>query len=294
MKMTTGTITMSPNTMTSSTSDCKLVILYGIGGLSDVGRHAILAALENPSITKITVITEYPEKLDETNWNWSFPSDCPASTPVTNTNPFNDPQLSSRLAMVPIDTWKKEQLDLTKHFIGAMGVVSCLGHRQPGWKSKELITRGLIAYDGNKQVIAAMNEAKVTRVVVITSIALHGDKTWPHWASKVMGCLFQTFQRKAGNDLIKMENAYVESSLDYLFVRPVGIEETKIPVGRYYLQVHGEKKSIDVSADNEVIEGIVGGNMAKLDVARFMVDEVLRPTLHRTSQVVGSKPGTPM
>ena len=82
--------------------------------------------------------------------------------------------------------------------------------------------------------------------------------------------------------------------MDYLFVRPVGIEETKIPVGRYYLQVHGEKKSIDVSADNEVIEGIVGGNMAKLDVARFMVDEVLRPTLHRTSQVVGSKPGTPM
>ena len=39
--------------MTPSSGDCKLVFLYGIGGLSDVGRHAILAALEDPSITKL-------------------------------------------------------------------------------------------------------------------------------------------------------------------------------------------------------------------------------------------------
>ena len=55
-RMTTG-VAASPSS--------SLVVLYGIGGLSDVGRHAILAALEQPSVRKITVITEYPELLDE-------------------------------------------------------------------------------------------------------------------------------------------------------------------------------------------------------------------------------------
>ncbi|KAL3776833.1 hypothetical protein ACHAW5_001181 [Stephanodiscus triporus] len=264
---------------------CKVVVLYGIGGLSDVGRHAILAALENRSIDKITVITEYPEKLNENNW------DC--GCVGGHTNPFDDPDNASRLDMVKIDSWTKEQPDLATHFSGAIGVVSCLGHRQPGWKYPELIKRGLIAYVGNKQVIAAMNAAKVDRAVVITSIALNGDKSWPHWASGVMGCLFKTFQRKSGNDLIRMEAAYVESSLDYLFVRPVGIAEDKVPTGQYYLQQPCEMKSLDV-ASGKIIDGILGGNMAKMDAARFMVDEAVRPTLHRTSRVVGSKPGTPM
>ena len=279
------------DSMTSSTS-CKLVVTYGIGGLSDVGRHAILAALKNVLIDKITVITKHSEQLNETDWNWSFPSD--HTLPGKYTNPFNDPKLASRLEMVSIDSWTKEQPDLARFFVGAAGVVSCLGHRQPGWKNKELITRGLIAYDGNKKVIAAMSEAKVSRVVVITSVALMGDKSWSHWASKVMGCLFKTFQRKAGTDLIKMEAAYVDSTLDYLFVRPVGMGETQIPVGRYYLQVPGNNKSINVYSGGEIVDGIVGGNMAKWDVARFMVNKVIQTTLHRKSQVVGSKPGTPM
>ncbi len=257
------------------------------GGLSDVGRHAILAALENESIDKITVVTEHPEKLSEANW------DC--GCVGGHTNPFNDPENKSRLEMVKIDTWTKEQKDLAEHFSGATGVVSCLGHRQPGWKYPELITRGLIAYVGNRQVIAAMSAAKLDRVVVITSFALKGRGTseWPHWASTLMGCLQKTFMRKAGNDLARMEAAYVESPLDYLLVRPVGISEDKVPVGRYYLQQPGEKKSLD-GASGEIIDGIVGGNMAKMDAARFMVDEAIRPTLHRTSRVVGSKPGSPM
>ena len=59
--------------MMATTAARKLVVLYGIGGLSDVGRHAILAALEQPSVSKITVITEYPELLDEKNWECNCP-----------------------------------------------------------------------------------------------------------------------------------------------------------------------------------------------------------------------------
>jgi len=151
----------------------------------------------------------------------------------------------------------------------------------------------LIAYDGNKQVIAAMHSVKIDRVVAISSFAINGDKSWPHWASKFMACLFNTFQRKAKKDLVAMENAYSQSSLDYLLVKPVGIGEDVVPVGRYYLQEYGKKKARDV-ANGEIIDDIVGGNMAKMDVARFMVDEAVNPTLHKTSQTVGAKPGTPM
>lgn len=95
-----------------------------------------------------------------------------------------------------------------------------------------------------------------------------------------MKILFKTFQRKAKKDLEAMESLYKQSSLDYLLVRPVGIGEDVVPVGEYFLQEYGEEA--------------VGGNMAKLDVARFMVDEALSPSLHKTSKVVGSKPGSPM
>lgn len=264
----------------------KLVVLYGIGGLSDVGRHAIIAALENPAIDKITVITEYPEKLNEKNW------DC--NCPGGHTNPFDDPDAAPKLEMVKVDTWKNEQQNIATHFTGAAGVVSCLGHRQPGWKYPELKTRGLIAYDGSKQVIAAMKEAKVERVVAISSFGINGDKSWPHWANKFMACLFKTFQRKAGKDLIRMEAAYTESDLDYLLVKPVGIGEEVLPVGRYYLQEAGKKKVYDVESGATIDDEIVGGNMAKMDTARFMVDEAVKPTLHKKSQVVGAKPGTPM
>jgi len=236
-----------------------------------------LAALESrkepPIIEKITVITEHPEKLNEKNWD-------SGSCPDGHTNPFDDPENASRLKMVKIDTWKDELPNLSEHFVGASAVVSCLGHRQPGWKYPELKKRGLVAYDGNRRVIAAMEEANVERVVTISSFAINGDRSWPHPASKFMACLFKTFMRKARKDLEAMEDAYVRSSLDYLIVRPVGIGEDVVETGRYYLQVPGEDA--------------VGGNMAKMDAARFMIDEAVRPTLHRCSQTVGSKHGTPM
>jgi hypothetical protein len=254
------------------TAGRRLVILYGIGGLSDVGRHAILAALENPLVQKITVITEYPEKLDEKNWECG----CPGG----HTNPFDEADNASRLDMVKIDTWKNPQENLVQHFQGADAVVSCLGHRQPGNKYKELINKGLVAYDGNKQVIQAMEEAKVDRAVVLSSIALNGDKSWPHWANNIMVFLFKTLNRKAGKDLEAMEEVYLKTSLDYLFVRPVGIGEKVVPVGKYFLQDPGNKKEV------------VGGDMAKIDVARFMVDQAVNPTFHKTSKTVGAEPGT--
>ncbi|CAJ1958220.1 unnamed protein product [Cylindrotheca closterium] len=252
----------------------SLVILYGIGGLSDVGRHAILAALEKPEVSKITVITEHPEKLDEKKWE----------SHGEKSNPFNNPEFAPRLTMVKVEgSWKKPQDNFATHFAGADAVISCLGHRQPGIQNKELLKKGLIACDGNKQVIQAMKEAKVERAVVISSMGLKGDDgAWPHWAAKVLKYMLKTVARKARKDLEAMEALYLESPLDYLFVRPVGISEEREPVGTYFVQDPGNKKEV------------VGGDTAKIDVARFMVEQALNPTFHKTSKVVGSEPGSPM
>jgi NAD(P)H-binding len=259
--------------MMTSSQKKKLVVLYGIGGLSDVGRHAILAGLEHPTVvSQITVITEYPELLDEANWECG----CPGG----HTNPSKDH--ADIVKVVKVDDWKNPPSDLADHFSGAAAVISCLGHRQPGYKYPQLITRGLVAEEGNLHVIKAMKQNQIERAVVMSSFGVQED--WPpaefHIAGKIMQLMFKTNSKRPFRDLTQMELAYKDEAnkaIDYLFVRPVGISEDVEPCGEYWLQ-------------QEKFKDAVGINMAKMDVARFMVKEALEPTLHRRGVVVGSKP----
>jgi nucleoside-diphosphate-sugar epimerase len=246
----------------------RLVVLYGIGGLSDVGRHAILAALEKPEVEHITVITEYPELLDESNWECN----CEGG----HTNPTKG-EHASKITMVAIDSWKNPQANLAEHFQGATAVISCLGHRQPGYKYPQLIQRGLVATAGNQQVVDAMTKANVKRIVVITSMGM-GENI--HWIGNVMKFFFWTNSRKAYRDLRMMEEIFSQSDsndLDYLLVRPMGLSEEQVPINEWYTQ---EKKGVDV----------LGLDFAKMDCARYMVQEALHPTRSRTSILVGPKP----
>ena len=68
----------------------------------------------------------------------------------------------------------------------------------------------------------------------------------------------------------------VAHKIDYLLIRPTGLGEEVVPVGKAYIQ---EKKGMDV----------VGLELAKLDCARYMVQEALNPT-RSGSIVVGSQP----
>ena len=55
-----------------SSSKKKMVILYGKGGTADCGRHAVEVALLR-NIDEVLVLTQYPELLEETNWNCACP-----------------------------------------------------------------------------------------------------------------------------------------------------------------------------------------------------------------------------
>lgn len=92
--------------------------------------------------------------------------------------------------------------------------------------------------------------------------------------------LYRSLDKKedeSNDDSEEKEMTGNDSAIDYLLVRPVGLGEDVEPVGDWKLQA---KKHHDV----------VGGNMAKLDCAKFMVQEALNPTLHRTAVVIGNPP----
>jgi hypothetical protein len=247
------------HTLTKMNSLARLVVLYGTGGLSDVGRHAVQAALERSDVESIKVLTQQPQLLEESNWK------CSCEKP----HEFSD-QDRQRFEVIPVKSWNDD--DLGSHFAGATAVVSCLGNRQPfigGWVSNE----------GNKAVIKAMKANKITRAVVLSSSGVEED--WPplefHWGGKILALIFLTIGRQAFQDLTMMERAYRDSDLDYLLVRSVGIGDEVVPVGEWYLQ-------------KEKYKDILTCNMAKLDLARFMVEEAVNPSKHAEAVVVGAKP----
>ena len=243
----------------------RLVILYGIGGLSDVGRHAVQVAVEKKKqkeLEQITVLTRYPELLEEKNWKCGCPEEHGFSE--------EDKKLFS---LVHVKDWSDKIL--TSHFQGATAVISCVGNRQPTMMGVK--PDSWEAYDGNQVVIQAMKEHSIQRAVVMTSMGINED--WPPmeylWPGKIMALLFLTCARKAYKDLATMEDAYRATDLDYLLVRPVGIGEDQLPTNKWKLQTEKYK-------DKEM-----GMDMAKLDVARFMMQEALNPTRHKEAVVIG-------
>ena len=243
----------------ADTAKKLLVILYGSGGLSDVGRHALQAALELPNV-ECRVLTQHPDLLDESNWKCG----CPQNHTFTEED-------RRRFQVIAISSWK-DAGNINPHFQGATGVVSCLGNRQP-------FIGDWVAHEGSQAVIQGMTEHNIQRVVAITSVGVEEDRPpieW-FWGGKILSFIFMTFGRTSFADLTAMEKIYRASSLDYLLVRPVGLGEDVIPVGKWFLQKEKHKD-------------VLGINLAKLDCARYMVQEALNPTRHREAVVVGSEP----
>lgn len=241
----------------------RLVVLYGVGGLSDIGRHAVQAALERADVESIVVLTQQPELLQESNWNCGCEE---------RPHEFSEAD-KKRLTVVPVKSWKTD--DLVPHFAGATGVVSCLGNRQP-------FTGAWVSNQGNAAVIRAMKDANIKRAVVISSMGVEED--WPpmefHWGGKILAGLFMSIGWFSFRDLTLMERAYRASDIDFLFVRPVGLGEDIVPKNEWFIQ-------------KEKYKDVVGGDIAKLDVARYMVEECIKPTLHKGAAVVGGRPLPP-
>lgn len=251
----------------------KLVVLFSKGGLGDVGRHAVRAALDRgPDVVEhVTVISQHTESLlkadEDNNWNCGCVNE---NRPHTFTDDEKD-----RMTIVSVDSFDNDDSDnnavFISHFEGAGAVISCLGNRQINLGDR-------VGGAGSRLVVKAMNKKKIERVVVISSMGVKED--WPpiefHWVGKIMSCIFLTCGRKDYKDLSAVEEAFRSSKdIDYLIVRPVGLGEDVPPRNEWLVQ---KEKYKDTSLD-------IG--IAKLDCARFMVEEAIKPTRHKTAVVVG-------
>jgi hypothetical protein len=139
-----------------------------------------------------------------------------------------------------------------------------------------------VSGEGSLVVVKPMNEHKIERVVIMSSVGIQDD--WPplefHWEFKALFFFFpqSMFLRMLPDykDLSDAEEAFlISKDINHLITRPVGLGEEVVPQNKWLVQKEKYK------------DKCLYLNMAKLDCARFMIDEALNPTRHKTAVIVG-------
>ena len=141
-----------------------LAVFFSSGGLGDVGRHIIHAALELPSedIALIRVIARDAGKLLK-NEKWK----CACDEDHQKLWREGSTEIASRVQVVDLDF---TQEDIKEHLRGIDAIVSCLGNRQ-------LFHPGIIAAVGTRNILQAAIEQNVQRFIMLSSVGISED--WP-------------------------------------------------------------------------------------------------------------------
>mmetsp|Transcript_17228 Transcript_17228/g.39956 ORF Transcript_17228/g.39956 Transcript_17228/m.39956 type:complete len:251 (+) Transcript_17228:1511-2263(+) len=242
-----------------------LLVLFSTGDLGDVGRHAVAAALEqSPAVVrKIRVLSRDPSTLKLKNWKCGCDSHRFSSVDT------------KRLEIHPFDCTKD---DMGPHLKEVDAVISCLGNRQA-------FHPDMVARTGTASVVLAMTQSNCKRLVLLSSVGIGND--WPPLSGSREGAFLAGFFRTIGweqyEDLSGAERVLQTgtpaSQLDYLTVRVVLTPEKLRPGGVYTVQHEGQMSTMY-------------SNIAKMDAARFLVEEAVSPTLHRSVVLVGGSGST--
>ena len=121
-----------------------------------------------------------------------------------------------------------------------------------------------IASEGTKNIIAAMKETGVKRLVVITSLGVGDSKDQVPFPFKM---LMKTVLKKAMEDKEIQEQLVRESGLDWVIVRPGGLTDATA-TGSYKV---GTDKSV------------MAGQVSRADVADFVLQQLTDDTyLHQS------------
>lgn len=249
-----------------------IAIFFSSGAFGDCARHAILHALDDPRVAKILVYSSERNlpSLDEPNWKCGCRKD--------HGKDFKkSPNFDQKVQLITVDVTDAEEManggkvDLS----GVDAVISGLGNRQ-------MFIGDRVARKGTKNIVVAMRDASVQRIVAMSSMGVNEDKPCMEWRSegKFMAALFKTVSRREYKDIAGMEKdlmATDDSDINYLLVRPVGLGEECVPRDEYFIQ---KKK----------FEDVLGPNMAKMDVGKFLLEEALDPTFERRAVVIGADP----
>eukprot|EP00913_Durusdinium_trenchii_P035945 g33632.t1 len=156
---------------------------------------------------------------------------------------------------------KKESLATI--FSGVDAVIACPGSRQSGIATTCTI--------GARKIVAAMKKAKVERLVVLSSFGI-GDDYMPSSVLKFFwGFLLRVVWPTMRRDVEGMEKI---SGLEYLIVRPMGVDPKELPVGSYAILTARGQGSLPLT-------------VAKDDVGLFLLEEAVAPKHTKTGVTIG-------
>jgi nucleoside-diphosphate-sugar epimerase len=242
-----------------------LGVFFSSGDLGEVGMHVVAAALERASdeVNEIRVFSNHITSLDDRKWN------CGCRTRHAFTE--RDRQ---RLKLICLDCTKDP---LAIHLEGVDAVVSCLGNRKP-------FHPDCIAKAGTGRIVQAMMATDVRRLALLSSVGIAEDwppMEWSREGGRLSG-FFRTVCWTQYQDLSGAEQAVrlaeqLHADLDSLVVRTVLLGEHSPPSGKWFVQhqKHGDHPD---------------HHLAKMDCARFLVQEAVHGTLSRRAVVVGGVP----
>jgi hypothetical protein len=249
----------------TETEPITLLIIYSSGDLGDVGRHAVAAALEFPPtvVRQVRALSTNIEALAKRDWKCG----CQEQHSVTE---------SDRLQLIQDDCTTS---NLDQYMEGVSAVISCLGNRRP-------FHDDCVAKLGTQGIVQALLRQEVApRFVVLSSVGIAEDwppMEWSREGQRLQGffrtiCWMQ-YQDLSGAELAIQQGAQTNKEFDFLIVRSVILDETTIPVGGWYIQVAKHKDHPPCL------------DLAKMDCARFMVEEAIFPSIRRRAVVVGGVP----
>ena len=172
----------------------KTIAVVGASGLT--ASECVYQALQNGD--NVVGLTRNPANLKIPKGSGGSDAD----------KPLTDPKLT----MIAGDVTKKADVD--KIFEQDIdGVVVALGGKTAD-VGESMLT------DGTKNVIAAMKEKDIKRIVVVTSIGAGDSKDQAPFFFKI---LMMTAMKKIFNDKNNQEKVVSESGLEYCIVRPGGL-----------------------------------------------------------------------
>ena len=256
-----------------------MAIFFSTGDLGDVGRHVVEAALAMPVevLGEIRVFSKNIEKLNEANWSCGCPNKHGLLCPDDDIPMHIQRQ---RLVLRKIDVCKDS---LTPHLAGVDVIISCLGNRNP-------FNSDFAAKLGTANILKSMTSLPIQHILMLSSVGISED--WPplEWSldeGKRLQGHFRTIGWMQYQDLSAAEmlltNFLRESSnsltnptrnIRSLVVRAVLLNETDKPTGEWCVQ---QRKHHDHPTSH----------LAKMDCARFLVQEAIQPTIIERAVVVG-------
>lgn len=232
-----------------------LAICFSSGDLGDVGRHAVLAALELPPsvVARIRVFgSNVQQALFHDKWKCACPS-----------HDIHDD--NHRLDLIDHVDLTTDPVDLH----GVDAVLLCLGNRIPFHDDN-------IAYAATERIVL---QQQVPRICLLTSVGLGDDwppLPWDRSHSQILQALFRTVCWTQFQDLSGAELVLRQQQNDFLVVRAVALDEERVPSGQWTVQT---TKSEEPPASQ----------LAHMDCARFLVQEAVKGSLSRTAVVLGGQ-----